>query len=801
MRWSDTSTITLLTGQPGLPDAWWRSLPMPRVLAAIGPESLGELLTEIAIEHWPAAAVGDVLPALHMLDPDEADEPHVAIALDRAGSWPGLLALTSRELRDQPFVQARPVLTALFSAALVRLSPSSGAAPGEGAGRPLVRESAGEPASLLAEQPVDGPAPLPHSATPRELTPVDDAAENDLQGDPAQKDRTPHGDLALDEDRTPRSDRSPEHDRAPHADLSRDEDRASSEEHDLAGRAGADAARTDGDTADDERPEAEVPASHRELASVDGDTADEEHPEAAQVPTSHEELASVDGDAPDRTETPEEDLQGDPAQEPRAPGSDEEQAAREDLGSDEGREAGEEGVAGHELAPGGADLQDGDTADDERPEAAEEGGDSGGAETPEGRREDGAEEGVAPGFFAVQDSGGRQEEAGGEPVEAAPGAPEEDSDLPQLIEAAFAHLDDKSWAVAQNRVFTDQPSAVDQLAKLFAVAPAEITATEDRLRAMLDEWLASDEAAPYRAHLEELREKIGPSAPKERLIKAADWHGKEIKALEVPAWQFVLATLPDQPLPQRSPASPSAFSAPYGKLPEPPPPAFAPKPAPKPVPKPVQKPAPTGLPPGFMPPDPVPSQFQAFAPAVPVQSEENGAAGKPYQPLKDVSQTRRCFRQPDGRWWLRVDVTAEQLSGGECPLPTGFAAYLGLSPGESKAARSAAGELTMTWHGRPVLESIDRLLADVGAKEGGHLFLTLSDEGVLRARHLPVAAAGAEKITKALRLVGYTAPGGTRDQAARVIATRIGMTGPVKLPDLLTRLRERGDRDLLQLLD
>lgn len=818
LRWSDTSTITLLTGQPGLPDAWWRSLPMPRVLAAIGPESLGELLTEIAIEHWPAAAVGDVLPALHMLDPDEADEPHVAIALDRAGSWPGLLALTSRELRDQPFVQARPVLTALFSAALVRLSPSSGAALGEGTARPLVRESAEESASPLAErahrlteQPSDEPAPLPDSATPRELTPVDGAAEtpeNDPQGDPAQEDRAPHGDLdlygdrtprsdlapeedraphgdlALDEDRTPRGDRTPEEDpgkdrapeedRAPRAGLRPDEDRASGEEHDLADRAGADAARTDGDTADDERPEAEVAASHRELASIDGD-------------------------APDGTETPEEDLQGDPAQEPRAPGSDEEQAAREDLGSDEGREAGEEGAAGHELAPVDADLQDGDTADDERPEAAVEGG----AETPEGRREDEAEEGVAPGFFAVQGSGGRQEEAGGEPVEAAPadGAPEEASDLPQLIEAAFAHLDDKSWAVAQNRVFTDQPSAVDQLAKLFAVAPAEITATEDRLRAMLDEWLASDEAAPYRAHLEELREKIGPSAPKERLIKAADWHGKEIKALEVPAWQFVLATLPDRPLPQRSPASPSAFSAPYGKLPEPPPPAFAPKPAPKPVPKPVQKPAPTGLPPGFTPPDPVPSQFQAFAPAVPVQSEENGAAGKPYQPLKDVSQTRRCFRQPDGRWWLRVDVTAEQLSGGECPLPTGFAAYLGLSPGESKAARSAAGELTMTWHGRPVLESIDRLLADVGAKEGGHLFLTLSDEGVLRARHLPVAAAGAEKITKALRLVGYTAPGGTRDQAARVIATRIGMTGPVKLPDLLTRLRERGDRDLLQLLD
>jgi hypothetical protein len=387
-------------------------------------------------------------------------------------------------------------------------------------------------------------------------------------------------------------------------------------------------------------------------------------------------------------------------------------------------------------------------------------------------------------------------EAGSQAEEGAePHGEQEVDELPELIEAAFAGLDDKSWAVAQNRVFTDQPSAVDQLAKLFAVPPAEISATEARLWAKLDNWLASDEAAPYRAHLDELRKTLGTTAPKERLISAADWHVKEIRALEVPAWQFVLATLPPGPHvpPQESFAS-EEDAAPH---------AFAPAAAALPLsPAPGQAGA---LPPGFVPPDPVPSQFQAFAPALPVSGEGNGAsdepAGKPYQPLKDVSQTRRCFRQPDGRWWLRIDVTAEQLSGSECALPTGFAAYLGLSPGENRTVRSAAGELTMTWHGRPVLETIERLLVDVGAKEGGHLFLTLSDEGVLRARHLPVAAQGAEKITKALRLVGYTAPGGTRDQAARVIATRIGMTGPVGLPDLLTRLRERGDRDLLALLD
>ncbi len=658
LRWSDASTITLLTGQPDLPEAWWRSLPMPRVLAAIGPEALGGLLTEIALEHWPAAAVGDVLPALHLLDPDEADEPHVAIALDRAGSWPGLLALTSRELVDQPFLQARPVLNALFSAALVRLSPTAHPA---------------QPASA---------APRAHEAQVSPDERGEDTLDNESEEEPQA---------------------------AQHAEQAPEEPAAE------AGRAPGEAGPAVPGT--DDEPISEAAAG----------------PEADAV----EEAASrADAEAAvSRAEA---------ADEP-APASAEEAGEPEVLAQDEQK--------------------------DEPPAEAQEG--------PQAEPDAGSDAEAQDGPEA-----GAQGEGGGDVA---------GQELAELIEAAFAGLDDKSWAVAQNRVFTDQPSAVDQLAKLFAVPPAEISATEARLWAKLDNWLASEEAAPYRAHLEELRATIGTTAPKERLIDAADWHGKEIRALEVPAWQFVLATLPPGPhVPPQDSVEPEEA---------PPPSAFAPAVLPLgPLPGQVGS-----LPPGFVPPDPVPSQFQAFAPAVAVRPEGNGApaeqAGKPYQPLKDVSQTRRCFRQPDGRWWLRIDVTAEQLSGSECSLPTGFAAYLGLSPGESQTVRSAAGELTMTWHGRPVLESIERLLADVGAKEGGHLFLTLSDEGVLRARHLPVAAQGAEKITKALRLVGYTAPGGTRDQAARVIATRIGMTGPVGLPDLLTRLRERGDRDLLALLD
>ncbi|WP_263657405.1 prolipoprotein diacylglyceryl transferase [Nonomuraea gerenzanensis] len=718
---------------------------MPRVLAAIGPESLGELLTEIALEHWPAAAVGDVLPALHVLDPEEADEPAVAIALDRAGSWAGLLALTSRELVDQPFIQARPVLNTLFSAVLVRLAHPHGEdvsahvhvsrevalghapvelEPGAAVGRSYVADEAESAAAAperagVGEESVPGAVGAQHGAEGVEGRDADGEGE-----------REPADAAHFAEEPAAEAERAPEDAYAEDAYAGNDYagdalagdalDAGHGEPHEADAHE-ADAHEADAHEADAHEADAHEADAHDESAEHHEAAGQEERAGHQESATLDEELDGEEQDAAERVV----DADAEPV-------------------SDEAHEPEPEPVL--------------DAADEPAPDPA--------AHEAEALQAEAAHEGAA------------HEDA-------------ESQELPQLIEAAFAGLDDKSWAVAQNRVFTDEPSAVDQLAKLFAVPPAEISATEEELRARLDRWLSSDEAAPYRAHLDELVRTLGPAAPKEQLINAADWHTVEIQALEVPAWQFVLTTLAPPPPPP----------PPQPELPPPPLPQRKPY---------QQQPPPVELVPsafgpvGITPPPPGPPQFQAFTPAAPpVQpmQEANGEQDKPYQPLKDVSQTRRCFRQPDGRWWLRIDVTAEQLAGGECVLPTGFASYLGLSPGESRTVRSAAGELTMVWHGKPILQSIERLLVDVGAREGGHLFLTLSDEGVLRARHLPVAAQGAEKITKALRLVGYTAPGGTRDQAARVIATRIGMTGPVALPDLLNRLRERGDRDLLELLD
>ncbi|HEY9521764.1 MAG TPA: hypothetical protein VIR33_00885, partial [Thermopolyspora sp.] len=343
LRWSDAARIRELRelgDDSELPGAWWRALPIERVLAIADAERLGKLLAVLTLEHWPSAAVGDILPALYVLDPDEADEPQVAIALDRTGSWPGLLALTGHELRDQPFIQAMPVLTTLFGAVFARLAPP--ARPAE-------------------------PAPVKHLAAVR-----------------------PSSSAPLPED----------------------------------------------------DPEPEAPA--------------EAQPE---VPAPRE-------------------------------------AAEQEPGQEAQREA--ELDAGPEARPG-TEQEAGSEAEREPAEADAMRG-------------------------------------------AAPATP---LPLAQLIDAAFADLDDQTWVVAQNRVFTDAPSEVEQLAKLFAVPPERIQALEEELRARLAMWLTAPETAPYRDHLTEMADMLGVAAPKSRLISAADWHQRELRSLDVPAWQFVLTTLPE----------------------------------------------------------------------------------------------------------------------------------------------------------------------------------------------------------------------------------------------------------------
>ncbi|WP_336208089.1 sigma factor-like helix-turn-helix DNA-binding protein [Nonomuraea sp. LPB2021202275-12-8] len=170
---------------------------------------------------------------------------------------------------------------------------------------------------------------------------------------------------------------------------------------------------------------------------------------------------------------------------------------------------------------------------------------------------------------------------------------------------------------------------------------------------------------------------------------------------------------------------------------------------------------------------------------------------EPYQPRKDVSETRRSFRSRDGRWWHRVDVNAEHLRGSGSPLPTGFAAYLGMAPGGQLTASTSSGDVVISWHNQPTMGSIRNVLADFKAGEGDHVFLTVSDGGELLTRYLPGAATAMPPLNRALYLIGYTAPVTSEAEGLRLIGARIGLPETATREEVFARLRERGDRDIL----
>ncbi|MFI6583835.1 sigma factor-like helix-turn-helix DNA-binding protein [Embleya sp. NPDC050493] len=169
-----------------------------------------------------------------------------------------------------------------------------------------------------------------------------------------------------------------------------------------------------------------------------------------------------------------------------------------------------------------------------------------------------------------------------------------------------------------------------------------------------------------------------------------------------------------------------------------------------------------------------------------------------YKPRRDVSTTQRCFRDREQRWWHRIDLNGDHLRGSGFPVPTGFAAHLGLVPGARRTLTHDAGEVTVVWRNQPCFGSMRPLLLDLNAAEGDHLFVIPSGDRLL-TRHIRPVEDDLPPLQRAVRLVGWT----TRvpdAQALPIIASRIGLPATTPLAAVLARLGERRDKDLIDLL-
>ncbi|GAA1457710.1 hypothetical protein NE857_21235 [Nocardiopsis exhalans] len=181
----------------------------------------------------------------------------------------------------------------------------------------------------------------------------------------------------------------------------------------------------------------------------------------------------------------------------------------------------------------------------------------------------------------------------------------------------------------------------------------------------------------------------------------------------------------------------------------------------------------------------------------PVPAMAHAAQARPG--ASDPALSARCFRAPDGRWWHRIDITADHLNGAPVAVPTGYATHLGLQPGRLLCLTAPGADLlVLVWRDQPAFDSLRPLLRRQAAQPGDRMFITVSGDR-LDARKLPAGdLSGHPPAARALHLIGYTAPAAP-DEALRILSRRITDNGDESLAEpqaLLDALSLRGDDDI-----
>ncbi|MFI6578754.1 hypothetical protein ACIBFB_23450 [Nocardiopsis sp. NPDC050513] len=469
---------------------------------------------------------------------------------------------------------------------------------------------------------------------------------------------------------------------------------------------------------------------------------------------------------------------------------------------------------------------------------------------------------LGPGRTLRRPSFGPPKAMRSEPVEEEPPAPAlGEHPLVDLVDGLFRSWPDLERTVAAERLFATDPISIRVLSEQIAVDVTEIRAAQRRVEERLLRWLNSPEGAPITKHLRELSEQLGSATTIDRLINAHADHAVNVPTLHTPLWRVVITLFTDRRMhngwliaddpnrlrwqtrelltdapsltdaglrlgqigirqqelrawllstpgvslkdghvfvdpsvPMEAPSNdPSGGSGartenglpirrrPEGQagpapeeVPAAPSPEIHHRPAPPPTPH-RADPVPSGPVPAVPPPSPA-------APVVP----------------GDPAMAARCFRAPDGRWWHRVDITADHLNGAPVAVPAGYATHLGLQPGRLLCLTAPGADLlVLVWRDQPAFDSLRPLLRRQAAQPGDRMFITVAGDR-LDARKLPSTdLSGYSPAGRALHLSGYTAHAST-EESLRILARRISddesaLADPQALID---RFELRGDADI-----
>lgn len=439
------------------------------------------------------------------------------------------------------------------------------------------------------------------------------------------------------------------------------------------------------------------------------------------------------------------------------------------------------------------------------------------------------------------------------PPKAKPAEPEETSLVPgehplvDQVEQMFRSWPELERTVAAERLFAADPISIRVLSEQISVDVTELRAAQRKVEERLLRWLNSPEGATITAHLQDLSEQLGSATTIDRLINAHADHPVDVPTLHTPMWRVVITLFTDRRMhngwliaddPNRlrwqtrellgdAPSLTDAanrlgsigirqqelrawlLSTPGVSI----------KDGHVFVDPSVPMEAPSSSAGGHTANIPTPGGGPTTENGLPIRRPNASVAAEqplPHAPTRTerLPQPRpvvtspepdgpamaaRCFRAPDGRWWHRIDITADHLNGAPVAVPTGYATHLGLQPGRLLCLTAPGADLlVLVWRDQPAFDSLRPLLRRQAAQPGDRIFITVSGDR-LDARKLPATdMSGYSPTARALHLSGYTAPAST-EEALRILSRRItssdqeSPTDPQALVDLLSR---RGDADI-----
>ncbi|GAA3727460.1 hypothetical protein [Salinactinospora qingdaonensis] len=418
--------------------------------------------------------------------------------------------------------------------------------------------------------------------------------------------------------------------------------------------------------------------------------------------------------------------------------------------------------------------------------------------------------------------------------EAAPRTPPAgERPLVDLLDQLFAGWNDLERTVAAERLFAADPISIRVMADQLGVDIGEIRNAQRSVEERLLQWLHSTAGAPVTAHLRDISEQLGIAATIDHLISAHPEHSVEIPSLNTPLWRVIITLFTDRRMDNgwlvatdphqlrwqtreivssqpsveeagtqlsRLGIRPQALRAWLLSTPgvsihdnqvlvdssvtmetPPPSPGLAAHAA-------LAQEARTAT-----------AMGTTTANGLPIRKRSGAAPSPAQESSPDVATSARCFRAPDGRWWHRVDVTADHLNGAPVSVPPGYATYLGLQPGRLLCLTAPGADLlVLVWRDQAAFDSLRPLLKRQGAQPGDRVFITVQGDR-LDARRLPGTDLSDHSPTsRALHLIGYTAPAST-EEALEIIARRISADGEghTDTAHLMELLNKRGDTDIV----